>query len=175
MTTRVEGYAAAVVAAADAEDRLDRVRDELFALGRAVAANDALRTTLADRTIPLARRLGVLEDLLADQASPVTLNLVAMLVGAGRGSDLAAIADEVLTQAAAKRGSAVAEVHAAVPLSADQVERLAAALRRASGRNVTVQVVVDADVVGGITAQVGDTVYDGSVRTRLDKMKELLA
>lgn len=175
MTTKVDRYAAALVAVAVAEDQLDRVPDELFAVGQAVARNDDLRETLADRTIPAARRLGVIEDLLADAASPVTLNLVSMLVGTGRGSDLAEIATEVLAQAAASRGEAVAQVHSAVPLSSDQIKRLAAALTRASGHNVSVQVVVDPEVIGGITTQIGDTVYDGSVRTRLDKMKELLA
>ena len=60
-------------------------------------------------------------------------------------------------------------------LSDDQQSRLAAALSTASGKNVTVQVIVDADVMGGLVTQIGDTVYDGSVRTRLEKMKERLS
>ena len=60
-------------------------------------------------------------------------------------------------------------------LSAEQQERLAAALTKASGKTVTVQVIVDADVMGGLVTQIGDTVFDGSVRTRLEKMKERLS
>ncbi len=175
MPQRVEGYASALVAFASAEDQLDRVPDELFAVGQAVSNNDSLRETLTDRSIPASRRIGVLEDLLASEASPVTLNLVSLLVGAGRGADIPEIAEETLAQAAAQRGEAVAEVRSAIPLSDEQVQRLAAALTRASGRNVSVQVVIDPDVLGGIAAQIGDTVYDGSVRTRLENMKERLA
>ena len=175
MTDRVEGYAQALVSVARSEGSLDRVADELFQLGRAVEGNDELRTTLVDRTIPASRRIGVLEDLLGDTASPTTLNLVSMLIGGGRGSELAAIADEMLRLAAEERGQAVAEVRSAVALNDDQQQRLAAALSQASGRNVTVQVIVDADVMGGLVTQIGDTVYDGSVRTRLEKMKERLA
>ena len=175
MTDRVEGYAEALVSVARSEGALDRVSDELFQLGRAVEGNDELRDTLVDRSIPASRRIGVVEDLLADKASPTTLNLVSMLIGAGRGSELAAIADEVLRLAAEDRGQAVAEVRSAVALSDDQQQRLAAALSKASGRNVTVQVIVDADVMGGLVAQLGDSVYDGSVRPRLDKMKDALS
>ncbi len=175
MSQRVEGYASAVVAIAQAEDVLERVPNELSAVGRAVAANEELRSVLSDASVPASRRIGIIEDLLATQASPVTLNVVAMLVGAGRGGQLDVIAEEVLELAAATRGEAVAEVRSAVALTDSQIERLAAALRRASGRNVTVHVVVDPGIVGGLSAQIGDTVFDGSVRTRLDNMKERLS
>ncbi len=175
MSGRTEGYAGAVVAIAEAEDVLDRVTSELASVGRAASGNEELRRVLSDRTVPASRRIGIVEDLLADQASPVTLNVVAMLVGAGRGGDLEAIADEALELAAATRGEAVAEVRSAVALSDEQIDRVAEALSRASGRNVTVHVVVDPEIIGGLTAQIGDTVFDGSVRTRLDKMKERLS
>ncbi len=175
MSERTEGYAGAVVAIAQAEDVLDRVTSELASVGRAASGNEELRSVLSDRTVPASRRIGIVEDLLADQASPVTLNVVAMLVGAGRGGDLEAIADEALELAAATRGGAVAEVRSAVALSDEQIDRVAEALSRASGRNVTVHVVVDPEIIGGLTAQIGDAVFDGSVRTRLDKMKERLS
>ena len=174
-TSRVEGYASALVAVAMAEDQLDRMPSELFAVAQAVTNNDSLRETLIDRSIPASRRIGVLEDLLANQASPVTLNVLSLLVGGGRGSEIPEIAEEVLAQVAALRGEAVAEVRSAVPLDEAQIQRLTVALTRASARTISVQVVIDPDVLGGITTQIGDTVYDGSVRTRLENMKERLA
>jgi F-type H+-transporting ATPase subunit delta len=68
----------------------------------------------------------------------------------------------------------VAEVRAAVPLSTDQRQRLEAALSTATGTTVSVKVVVDPSILGGIVARVGDTVIDGSVRHRLDQLKEVL-
>ena len=175
MSERTEGYAGAVVAIAQAEDVLDRVTSELASVGRAASGNEELRRVLSDRTVPASRRIGIVEDLLASTASPVTLNVVAMLVGAGRGGDLESIAAEALELAAATRGEAVAEVRSAVALTDQQIARVAEALSRASGRNVTVHVVVDTEIIGGLTAQIGDTVFDGSVRTRLDQMKERLS
>jgi F-type H+-transporting ATPase subunit delta len=75
---------------------------------------------------------------------------------------------------AAEANKEVAEVRSAVPLTADQRDRLAKALEDATGKQVEVKVVVDPSVLGGIVAQVGDTVIDGSVRHRLDQLKNAL-
>ena len=61
-----------------------------------------------------------------------------------------------------------------MPLTDDQKDRLAAALANATGKQVEVKVVVDPSVLGGLVATVGDTVIDGTVRSRLDQLKSLL-
>jgi F-type H+-transporting ATPase subunit delta len=68
----------------------------------------------------------------------------------------------------------VAEVRSALPLDDGQVERLAVALGRATGKTVEVKVVVDPSVMGGLVARIGDTVIDGTVRHRLNQLKEQL-
>jgi F-type H+-transporting ATPase subunit delta len=69
----------------------------------------------------------------------------------------------------------VAEVRSAVPLSADQTTRLAAALATATGKAVEIKVVIDPSVLGGLVTQIGDTVIDGSVRHRLNQVREAIA
>jgi F-type H+-transporting ATPase subunit delta len=61
-----------------------------------------------------------------------------------------------------------------VPLDDATVQRLAAALSRATKKNIEVRVVVDPTLMGGIVATIGDTVIDGTVRHRLDQLKETL-
>ena len=175
MTEKVEEYAAGLAKLAEAEGELNRVAEELSQLGRTVESSDQLRSTLSDRAIPASRRIGILEDLLGATASPVTINLVSTLVGAGRGSHIGPIADELIRQAAESRGQAVAEVRSAITLSDDQRDRLKSALSSATGMNIDIVVVVDPEILGGVVAQVGDTVFDGSVRTRLEKIKERLS
>jgi len=63
-------------------------------------------------------------------------------------------------------------VRSAVSLDEKQRDGLAAALSKATGKNVEVKVVVDPSVIGGVVAKVGDTVIDGSVKRRLDQLKE---
>ena len=77
-----------------------------------------------------------------------------------------------VARAAKARQREVAEVRSAVDLTDDQRQRLATALTSATGKDVEVKVVVDPTVMGGVVATIGDTVIDGSVRHRLDQLRE---
>jgi len=102
------------------------------------------------------------------------MQLVSMVIGSGRGRDLPEIIDSLVARASASKDLAVAEVRTAVALSDDQVDRLKAALTNSSGHEVNLKVVIDPTVIGGVVATVGDSVIDGSVRTRLDQLKSRL-
>jgi F-type H+-transporting ATPase subunit delta len=172
--SRASGYATAILAIAQAEGDLDRVEDEVFQVGRAVEASPDLRQTLSDPRLPLERRQAIVNGLLGNRVAPVTINAISMVVAAGRGADLPDIADELVSQAAATRERAVAEVRSAVPLDDATRQRLAESLSRATKRNVEVRVVVDPAVIGGLAATVGDTVIDGTVRRRLESLRDSL-
>lgn len=174
MSDRTDAYAAALFEVARAEGSLERVEDELFKVARTIEANDELRAKLTDENIPVELRQGIVEDLLGGKASGVTTSLVSFVVGAGRARDLSQIIDRLVQRAAEERSEAVAEVRSAISLDDDQRARLAEALGRKTGKRVSVKVIVDPSVLGGIVAQVGDTVIDGSIRSRLDKLKEAL-
>jgi F-type H+-transporting ATPase subunit delta len=171
---RIEGYAKALFEIARAEGTLDEVEDELFRFARSYESSDALRNALTDDMIPAAKRQAIVEDLLGGKATATTTQLVSMVVGSGRGSDLPAIIDVLVARASSSKNLEVAEARSAVPLTADQQDRLRAALANATGKQVNLKVVVDPSVLGGIIATVGDTVIDGSVRTRLDQLKARL-
>jgi len=171
---RTLAYAEALFAVARAEGTLGEVEDELFRFSQTLQGNDELRDALTDAGIPAARRQQIVEDLLGGKASPTTVALVSMVVGTGRARDLPAIIQLLVEMSAAEANKEVAEVRTAVPLTDDQLERLATALEDATGKQVEIKVVMDPSVLGGIVAQVGDTVIDGSVRRRLDQLKNAL-
>ena len=171
---RTLAYAEALFAVARAEGTLGEVEDELFRFSQTLQGNDELRGALTDARIPAARRQQIIEDLLGGKASPTTVALVSMVVGTGRARDLPSIIERLVEMSAAEANKEVAEVRSAVPLTEDQLDRLAKALEDATGKQVEVKVVVDPSVMGGIVAQVGDTVIDGSVRRRLDQLKNAL-
>ena len=174
MSDRTNAYADALLTVARAEGRLDDVEDELFRFARSLEASDGLRATLTDELIPPARRQAVVEDLLGGKASPTTVQLLSFVVGSGRASELPDIVAALVDRAAGLKSRALAEVRSAVPLADDQKVRLAAALANATGKQIELKVVIDPTVLGGLVAQVGDTVIDGSIRARLDQIKSLL-
>jgi F-type H+-transporting ATPase subunit delta len=172
MADRVDVYARALLNIVSTEGHVDEVEDELFRFARIVEGNDDLRMTLANPGLPLDQRAAIVDELLANRALPITRAITTFLVGAGRGHDLPAIVDRFVALAAQNREHAVAEVRSAVELDDSQKQRIAEALSQSTGKHVEVKVVVDESVLGGIVATIGDTVIDGTVRHRLDQLKE---
>ena len=171
---RTTAYAEALFAVARAEGPLAEIEDELFRVAQVVRGNDELRDKLADPHIPVATRQQIVIDLLGGKAQPATVSLVALVVANGRIRELPAIVDQLVAMTAAEGNKEVAEVRSAIALTDDQKTRLADALGKATGKQVEVKVIIDPAVRGGLVAQVGDTVIDGSVRRRLEQLKNAL-
>ncbi len=167
-----ESYAQAMLEIARVDGPLAGVEDDLFRFARTFATSDELRLALTDPVLPVERRVAVIDDLMGGKALPVSTALVSMVVAAGQASELPAIVERFVELAAAERRREVAEVRSAIPLDETQMQRLAEALGRATGKDVEVKVIVDPTVLGGLVARVGDTVIDGSVRHRLEQMRE---
>jgi F-type H+-transporting ATPase subunit delta len=169
---RISAYADAAFAVALAEGNLNEVEDELFRLGRVLQTNDELRTALSDPHIPVSRRQQIVEDLLEGKATQTTVAIVSMIVGAGRATDLPKIAEDLVQRTASNSGQAIAEVRSAVPLTEQQLSELTAALKARTNLDIAVKNIVDPSVMGGIVTQIGDSVLDGTVRTRLNQLRD---
>ncbi len=171
-TPKVDAYARALLEVARVEGLLEEVEDELFRFARTYSSNDALRLALMDPQLPAQRKVAVIEELLEGKALSTTVALALLVVVGGRAGDLEAVVDRFVALAAEERSHEVAEVRSAVPLSDADVERLRDALAKATKKNIEVKVVVDPSVLGGIVTQVGDLVIDGTVRHRLEQLRE---
>lgn len=170
----VTGYAQALLAVAGAEDNLESVEDELYAVSKIIQQEPALRDALADPQLPADRKRALLRDLLGDRASPQTVSLLGFLVELGRAKDVDRIVRTVAELAAERRRHALAEVRTATPLDDERRARLSAALSKATGKELEVKVVVDPSVIGGIVAQVGDQVIDGTIKRKLELARQQL-
>lgn len=174
-SNHIDGYARALLDVAAAEGDTDRLSDEMFRVARAFGESEELQSTLGDPLIPFERKQAIVSDLIGKRASKVTVSLVNMLIGVDRLKDFEAIARRMKELAAAAEGHVVAEVRSAIELDAATRERLTARLTEVTGKAVQLSVVVDPSVVGGLVAQVEDTLFDGSVRSRLLELREAWA
>lgn len=175
MADRIEGYAAAIYELAHAEGRLAVVERELYSVARALEASQELRDALVDPNLPFDRKSAILHDLLGGRAGDMTINVLNLIIGLGRISELSEIVERLGARAAEKSGTAIAEVRSAVELDEETIERLAAALAKTVGRPVEIRVVVDSTVLGGLVARVGDIVIDGTVAHRLETLRSVAA
>jgi F-type H+-transporting ATPase subunit delta len=109
--------------------------------------------------------------LLEGKAAPETVRLAEQAVRAPRGRRLDRVMEEYLLLASTRRDELTARVTVAAPLTEQQYTRLGSALEAHYGKPVTLQVVQDPSVMGGIRIQVGDEVVDGTVLRRLDEAR----
>ena len=169
---KIQSYAQAILAVASAESNAAQIEDEIYRFSQVLQSSEELKSTLSDASIPSTRRQQIVEDILDGQVTQTTVALVSMIVAAGMGGDIKAIADKVVGLGAESRDKAVAEVYSVVDLSSDQQQRLAAALKSSTGKDVEMKVIIDESVMGGLLVQIEDEVIDGTVRTRLKQLRE---
>jgi len=165
----------AVVEGAEDEGTLDELEDELFRFGRIVDAEPDLRVALSSPFVDPERKQQLLDTLLAGKVTPPALRLITEAAFHPRGRSLDKSLDEYAGLAAQRRERLVAEVHVAAELTEEQRSRLAAALAAAYGHDVHLNVVLDPEVIGGMSVRIADEFIDGSLATRLAALRRRLA
>ncbi len=165
----------AIAEAADSEGELDELEDELFRFGRIVQGNPGLRSALSNQFVPEEGRSAVVTELVSGKVSASALRLITQAAAHSRGRSLDAVLESYASLAAELRERLVAEVHVAVPLSNEQRDRLAAALVAAYGHDVHLNVVIDPEMIGGVSVRIGDELINGSIASRLADLRRGLA
>ena len=163
--------AMAAFTAADQAGQLDQLEGELFFIGTLVEQQPAVRSALTNPGLPVENKRALVADLLQGRVSPRAAALADLLVELYEGHDLDTTAKQ---WAEARRNRVVAEVRSAVELDAQRRARLAEALARVLGKPVVLQVTVDEAILGSVVVRVGDELFDGSVRSRLEQAREAL-
>jgi len=168
-------YAKAVFQIGNEQGTLDRIGGDLRSLAKAMKESPELSTVMANPAIRRVDRRRVIDALINRiGVGPNVKNLVYILLDGERLGTLPAISREVDAMIEAKAGRVTAEVTSAKPLSPGQLTQLTAALEKLSGKKVDVHKHEDSSLLGGVVAKVGDVVYDGSLRTQLDNLRDEL-
>ena len=138
-----------------------------------IAADARLVGLLENPGLPFEVKRHLLEERL-EKINPLALNLACLLVSRGRlglAGDISQQYDGLLD---AYHGVERAEVVAALPLDDEDKDRISRQLGEITGRKIIIDVRVDPSIVGGFVARVGDTLIDGSVRSRLESLRKSL-
>ena len=157
----------ALLIAAERGSSIDDVEDELFRLGRLLVAQPRLSALLSDQNAPVDGRVSLLDSVIDGKVDPTTKALVGQTVRLLRGQSAASAVSDLAELAAARRGETVAHVIAAVDPSPEQDERIASVLGRIYGRDISTQIEIDPELLGGLRIAIGDEVIDADVATKL--------
>ena len=169
-------YATALADIALEQGAAEPVRKQLAEFGAAYAESAELRNVLANPAVEAAAKHGVIEKLVARLgASRIVRNFLYVVVDNQRTHLLPEILqtfEDVLRQ---RQGVAEAEVTSAAELTAPQKTQLQQTLEKLTGRKIQAKYSLDPALLGGAVVRIGDTIYDGSVRNRLNQMRARLA
>lgn len=165
----------AIATQAEADGEVDELEDQLFRFGRITAASPDLRAALSNQFLAAEHKRDLVRALLDGKVVPGTMALVTEAAVRPRGRSMDVTLATQANIVAEQRNRLVAEVHVAVALTAEQRTRLAAALAASYGRQVHLNVVLDPEVVGGMSVRIGDELINGSVASRLAELKRNLA
>jgi F-type H+-transporting ATPase subunit delta len=168
-------YAKALFSLAREEDRVDPIRGELDALSRLLEAHAELREAIFRPLHPGAQRGAALRAVCERLGAGATVqNFCAFLVDQRRVIDFEAIREAYGRLADVAAGRTRARVVSARPLRDAQRERLRRALCARTGQEIELEESVDPALVGGAVASVGSLVFDGSLRTQLERLRSSL-
>jgi len=168
-------YAKALFELAQEAGKTAEVAEQLAAVQESLVSQEDLRAALLSPVLPRAAKAEVLEAVLATAPfDPIAAHFLQVLLEARKLPNL----DDVLQAYAAMRDTAEGRVRGEavtpMPLKDAQIRALREALAKALDKEVELETRVDPSLLGGVVARVGNLVFDGSLRTQLERMKETL-
>lgn len=166
-------YAEAAFEIATRDDTVATWRSELETAAKVVADERALEV-VANPAIPVERRAEVVAELLGDRASRPVQNLIQLLLRRGRIEELPRVADEFRRLDDARQGISHATVTSAAELTPDEIRDLTRRLEQTTNGRIALDVKVDPSLLGGLVVRLGDRMIDGSVRGRLERLRNQL-
>jgi F-type H+-transporting ATPase subunit delta len=168
-------YAAALADVAIEQNSGERVKNDLAAFVDTFLTSADLRNFIESPAIGPGMKHKVIEELAAKMdLAPAVRNFAYLIVDHRRTEMLREIQQAFETELNARLGIAEAEVTSARELSSAQKERVTKALERRTGKKIEARFRHDESLVGGAVIRVGSTVYDGSVREQLTRLREQL-
>jgi F-type H+-transporting ATPase subunit delta len=169
-------YANALADIALAQGAAEPAGKQLSDFGAAYASSTELRTLLASPAVSIGDKHAVIEKIASRLgASKIIRNFLFVIADHRRTHLLPEIIASFQQVTRGRQGIAEAEVSSAVELSAGQKKEMAATLARLTGKKVETTYALDPTLLGGAIVRIGDTIYDGSLRSRLRELRARLA
>ncbi len=168
-------YAAALADVAVEQKNAERIKGDMTSFASAFSASADLRNVLESPAVDRELKHRIIAKISERMnLAHAVRNFIYLLVDHGRTELLHEMNLAFDAELNARLGIAEAQVSSAKPLSAEEKERLVKAIEKKTGRRIQASFSEDPSLVGGAVVRVGSTVYDGSVREQLARMREQL-
>ena len=168
-------YARALLLVAEERGNMAEVGEHLQVLSEAVAADASIETFLGNPLVPAARKRDVLLAALEAQGAPDTLAaFVKVLCEARRATLLSPVSSLFSEMADTARNILAVRLSSASRIEEDALQRVRAKIEQKTGKSVRLETGIDPELIGGVSVRIGNTLLDGSLRSRLDQARQAL-
>ncbi|MGE5701116.1 MAG: F0F1 ATP synthase subunit delta [Clostridia bacterium] len=167
-------YARALFEVAKERGLIDQIETETKSIVAAVNENTELSKILTHKQIAPESKKQLVSDLFGKNVAVETLNFLNLLIENDRESALADIVASYVVIANGERGIADAIVTTAKPLNDEEQAVLASEFGKKVNKTLRVQTVVDPTILGGVVVRIGDRLYDGSIKRKLEQFAHQL-
>ena len=174
MSTVAREYAEALFLLACEENAEKEIGDSLTSICKIFDGSPEYKELLSSPAVPVTERAAVIDETFRGSMPEHTVSFLQLLSEKGRMELIYECEEEYRKLAENRRARTEATVISAVPLTDEEKAALKAKLERMSGKTVTLTLRVDADIMGGVIVEYDGKVMDGSVRTRLRELKEVI-
>lgn len=168
-------YSEALFNLALEEGRVDELQKELKVLCVLIGENPEFMEFLSTPKIPKEEKRSFTDSVLGGKFSQEIVNLVKVLIDKKRGSEILDIVEVFDKTVLSHKDLISAAAYTAVPLSAKELDALKVKLTKLTGKEISLENILDVSVIGGVRLKVGDRVIDGSLKRRLEDLKGDLA
>jgi len=172
--TAAKRYAKALFEASRDNNSVNQVSEDLGSAVRLLQDNPELETLFKHPNVDTAAKTELLRKLFGGQLSDITVNTLALLVERGRSELIPVVYGQFIKIANAALGRAEAIVYSPKALTAEESTAVAARFSNLTGKNVIVTNILDPELLGGIKVRIGDTLYDGSLSGKLERLEKAL-
>jgi len=165
----------ALIESAREEGKLDRVTSDLEDFFKLLSDTEEVRNILWSSTFDFQERKGIVHDIGAKKGyDKLTVNFLTLVIELDKFKPLVKSEQTVVQKLRKASGRLRAEVIMATEPSGSDLARIKSALTKVIGQDIEVTSKVDPGIIGGIITKVEDTVFDGSIKTQLERVRNVL-
>ncbi|NMD70079.1 F0F1 ATP synthase subunit delta [Bacillus sp. DNRA2] len=167
-------YALALFQLSKEHQLLDQMETELRVVKDVVTNNPGLTALLQSPKLSKDKKKEIVNEAFSS-ASPFVVNTLKIMIDRGRAAQLTALADEFIVLANEERGVAEADVYTTRPITADESKALSESFASKVGKkSLTINNIVDSNLLGGVKLRIGNRIFDGSLRGKLERLERTL-
>ncbi|MEM7617876.1 MAG: F0F1 ATP synthase subunit delta [Pseudomonadota bacterium] len=165
-------YATALIDTAESHKKIDDVAQDIQDIEAMLNDSEDFRSFVKSPLISIEEKSKTVEAIAAKaKLQDITTNFLKLLAENGRLDILNSITGAVAAEISKRRGEVVADVQSAFPIDAKQTQALQAALKKAVGKEIAINVEIDKDLIGGMIVTVGSQMFDASVKRKLERLR----